>query len=99
MGIVSITGVNLTDQIKDAVTFYREMVKAVKKVNDLRSAGKDAGFEATRACKIEIKANQAWRVLSNADQRLAVDQLVKDGAMDPRVAKILTEFDGRVTEV
>jgi hypothetical protein len=82
------------EEINDLLVVYRAMIDLMRQGN----AG--IKIDMTRYHKLEAKANSGFSKLSNVDQKIAVDDLVRSGHMDPKLAEILTSFyDSRITKV
>lgn len=99
MGIVSDAGeVKISDELKDLVVLYAEMIKTLRKMNELMAAKQPWKNEEYRFHKIEVKVQLAFDKLTNEEQWLVVDQLIVKKLMPEEVGRALEVFKGRLVK-
>lgn len=99
MGIVSEAGkMELSEGLKDTVVLYAEMIKTLRRMNQLISEGKPWKLEEVRFFKLETKVNDAFAKLTEAEQWLMVNHLIIEKLMPNEIGKALEVFQGRLVK-
>lgn len=81
------------DKILEAVELYREMIIAFSKS---KLGDKNEGY---RFKLLEVKANNAFKNLSDDQQMIAATMLVEQGLMNSKTLELLKTFGRKVVKV
>lgn len=93
MGVLSESGKNNSQPVQDAIAMYRAMNETRIRIVDLRAANKEWKNEDVRFRRLEVKVNDLWKILTNAEQLQAATVLVDNLEMNPRVIDMLNAGD------
>ncbi len=99
MGILKESGdIKISDEVKETVELYGHMIKSMRQVETLRHMGEveKSKQEEIRFHRLEIKVDDAFKTISQADQENIVDLLVVDKMAPDELLDIVKTFKGRL---